>query len=193
MSKILAFAGSQRAESINKKLVTIAARAAEQAGAEVTLVDMRDYSMPLYDSDLEQAEGLPANALAFKRLLQQHDGFLIASPEYNSAFTPLLKNIIDWSSRAETPDEPKLSAFKGKVAAIMAAAPGAMGGYRGLVFLRMLLNNLGVTVLPEQLAIGDAFKAFDAQGQLIDPTQQQQVEQLGIKLTDFAGRLKMER
>ncbi len=190
MTTILAFAGSQRAQSINKKLVTIAARAAEQNGATVTLVDMRDYPMPLYDPDLEQAEGLPTHALAFKRLLQQHDGFLIASPEYNSAFTPLLKNLIDWASRAETPDEPKLSAFKGKSAAIMAAAPGAMGGYRGLVFLRMLLNNLGVTLIPEQQTIPNAYRAFDEQGQLIDPSQQKQVEDLGIRLTHWIEQFK---
>jgi NAD(P)H-dependent FMN reductase len=97
----------------------------------------------------------------------------------------LLKNVIDWASRAESDDEPPLLAYKGKMAAIMAASPGGLGGLRGLVFLRMLLANIGVTVIPEQQAIAQAHKAFSAQGHLLDTKQQQAVERLGINLTQL--------
>ncbi len=182
MRKILAFAGSARKESFNKKLVTIAAEGARQAGAEVTIIDLADYPMPLFDQDLEAEKGMPETAHAFKQLLIEHDGLLIASPEYNSAFSPLLKNAIDWASRATEENEAPLIAYKGKYAAIMATSPGGLGGLRGLVFLRMLLGNIGVTVLPDQQAVPSAFQAFDEAGGLKD-------EKLQMKITALGGEL----
>ena len=99
MTKILAFAGSARKDSLNKKLLKIAAAGAQTAGADVTLVDLADFELPLFNQDLESEQGMPEKAGEFKRLMIAHDGFLIASPEYNSAFSPLLKNTIDWASR----------------------------------------------------------------------------------------------
>ncbi len=190
MTKILAFSGSSRKQSVNQKLVKIAALAAENQGASVTVIDLLDFPMPLFNQDLEDEQGMPAKAHEFKKLLVEHDGFLVASPEYNSAFSPLLKNVIDWASRAESDDEPPLLAYRGKVASIMAASPGGLGGIRGLVFLRMLLNNIGVTVLPEQQAIPMAFKAFEENGKLADKQQQQAVEKLGLNLVNLLERLK---
>ncbi len=187
--KIVAFAGSGRKDSFNKKLVAIAAAGATEAGADVTLIDLADYPMPLFDQDLEGEDGIPESALAFKRLLIEHDALLIASPEYNSAFSPLLKNAIDWASRAESKDEPPLKAFRGKSAAILAASPGALGGLRGLVFLRMLLANLGVTVIPDQQTVAKAFQAFDAEGALADERKHKAVLALGRKLAEVAARL----
>ncbi len=189
MSKILAFAGSSRKHSFNKKLVKIAASGAKNSGAEITFVDLADYPMPIFNQDLESEQGMPDKAREFKNMLIQHDAFLIASPEYNSAFSPLLKNVIDWATRAESKDETPLVAYKGKIAAIMATSPGALGGIRGLVFLRMLLSNIGVTVIPDQIAIPQATKAFSDDGLLIDSKQQQSVIDLGRKLTHIADQL----
>src|SRR5919198_2770214 len=97
--KILAFAGSTRTESFNKKLVRVAVAGARAAGAEVTLIDLRDFPMPLYDGDLEAKEGLPANARKVKDLFLAHQGLLLSCPEYNSSITGVLKNTIDWVSR----------------------------------------------------------------------------------------------
>lgn len=188
-SKILAFAGSSRKESFNKRLLAIAVLGARDAGANVTVIDLADYEMPLFNQDLESEQGIPENALKFKRLLIEHDAFIIASPEYNSAFSPLLKNVIDWASRAESDDEPPLEAYQGKIAAILAASPGALGGLRGLVFLRMLLANIGVTVLPEQQAIPHAFKAFNDDDLLIDDRKHKAVLDLGRKLAYTVGKL----
>ena len=175
--------------SYNQKLVHIAAIGAKNAGAQVTVVNLADYPMPIYNQDLEKSEGLPPSAKVLKSLFAEHDGLLIASPEYNSAFSPLLKNALDWVSRREG-EETYQVAFRDKLAVIMAASPGALGGLRGLVFLRMLLANLGVTVLPDQLAVPQADKAFDTDGQLIDLSTQKAIIQLGEKLTETLKKLR---
>ncbi|WP_196522515.1 NADPH-dependent FMN reductase [Nostoc commune] len=186
--KILAFAGSTRIESYNKKLVKIAAAGAQAAGAEVTYVDLRDLSLPLFDEDLEAQEGLPANARTLKDLLISHQGLLIASPEYNSSLTAVLKNAIDWASRP-SPNEAPLAAFAGKVATIMSASPGALGGLRGLVHLRSILGNIKVLVLPDQIAVSKAFEAFNPDGTFKDPKQQESIEKLGEGLTKILLKL----
>lgn len=185
--KILAFAGSARTGSLNKKLVNAAAQAARDAGAEVTVLDLKDYPLPIYDGDLEDATGLPENARKLKDIFRAHQGLLIASPEYNSSVTALLKNTLDWVSRAETDDEPPLAAYKGKTAALLAASPGALGGLRGLVHLRAILGNIGVIVLPEQTAVGRAHEALalnDA-GRLADERVARQVESVAGALARF--------
>ena len=188
--KILAFAGSSRTGSYNQKLVTSAAEYARNAGASVTVVSLRDFALPLFDQDLEAAQGLPAGAKQFKALLREQDGFLIASPEYNSSFTPLLKNAIDWASRAESKDEPPLAAYRGKVAALLSASPGALGGLRGLVHLRALLGNIGVIVLPDQVAIGAAHEVFDDAGLIKDERKSAQIANLARSLTNFLVKLQ---
>ncbi|MEH2260992.1 NADPH-dependent FMN reductase [Nostoc sp.] len=188
--KILAFAGSTRIDSYNKKLVKIAAAGAKAAGAEVTYLDLRDLPLPLYDEDLEAQEGLPANARTFKDLMISHQGLLIASPEYNSSLTAVLKNAIDWASRPSPNEAPlALAAFAGKVASIMSASPGGFGGLRGLVHLRSILGNIKVLVLPNQVVVSKAYEAFNADGTLKDPKQQESIEQLGDGLTKILLKL----
>ena len=186
--KILAFAGSTREASYNKLLVKVAAAGARAAGAEVTYVDLHDLPMPLFDEDLEAREGIPDNARKLKELMVAHDGFLIASPEYNSSITPVLKNAIDWVSRP-APGEPGLVAFTDKVAVIMSTSPGGLGGLRGLVHLRSILGNINVFVLPDQKAIPQAFEAFNSNGTMKDPKQQESVENLGAKLSNVLSKL----
>lgn len=168
MTKLLFFAGSARRESLNQKLAQKAAAVAEEKGAEVTVINLKDFQMPLYDGDLEAAEGLPENAIRLKKLFVEHDGFYIASPEYNSSFSALLKNVLDWISRPHEKDEVPLSAYSGKIAAIGSIAPGSLGGLRGLVPLRMMLGNIAVHVVPNQVAISFGFDAFDDQDELKD-------------------------
>lgn len=182
--KIIAFAGATREGSLNKKLVKVAADAAIAAGAEVTLVDLRDYPMALYDGDDEAKAGLPPTAEELKKLFIESDGFIIASPEYNSGYSGVLKNTIDWISRPSKADEPGLIAFKGKYAAIMSASPGAMGGLRGLYQLRELLQNIYVTVLPTMQAVGGAMNAFDDKGALKDEKNAKAVEGIAKQLVE---------
>jgi chromate reductase, NAD(P)H dehydrogenase (quinone) len=188
MPKILAFAGSTRRDSFNKKLVQIAAQGALQAGAEATFLDLADYRLPLFDEDLEAAEGLPENVLRLKEIFIGHQGLLIASPEYNGSVTAVLKNTIDWLSRP-APGEAGLACFTGKVAAVMSTSPGALGGLRGLVHVRAILGNIGVIVLPGQVAVPKAHDAFADDGSLKDPKQQTAIQQLGHNVAMIAGKL----
>lgn len=188
--KIVAFAGSLRIGSYNKLLVNVAAEAARAAGAEVTVVDLKELNLPVFDQDIENSTGLPDGAKKFKALLRESDGFLIASPEYNSSITAALKNAIDWASRTETEDEPSVVAFRGRVAAVMAASPGALGGMRGLVTVRSILGNIGVLVLPDQVTVSKAYEAFDAEGKLKDPNKTEQVAALAKSLVELAAKRK---
>lgn len=186
--RILAFAGSAREGSFNKRLVRLAARAAEEAGGQATLLDLRDLPMPLYDGDLEAREGLPVNARRFKQALASHPGWLLACPEYNGSVTPLWKNAIDWASRSEGSEEAPLAAFRGKAAALFSASPGALGGLRGLVHVRSILGNVGVLVLPEQVALPHADTAFLPDGSLSNEKKALTVSKLAAALVDLVRR-----
>jgi len=144
---------------------------AQDAGVQVTHIDLKDFEMPLYDGDIEAQNGIPQNAKKLKQLFVEHDGFFIASPEYNSSMSPLLKNTLDWISRPHEENEASLIAFNGKFSALGAVSPGGLGGLRGLVALRMMLGNIGVTVVPSQVAVGSGFQAFDENGHLKDDGQ----------------------
>ena len=190
--RVLAFAGSARAGSFNGKLVALAAQAARELGAEVTLLDLRSLALPLYDAETEAA-GMPAGALELRRLLAQHDALLLASPEYNGFPAPLLINALDWVSRTVAADglPSGLGAMGGKVAGVMSASPGPMGGLRSLGFARQFLHNtLGMLVVPEQFALVQAGKAFDEQGALLDAKQQQVVQRVVASVLRVAGALK---
>lgn len=186
--KILAFAGSIRTGSFNKKLVRIAATGATEEGAEVTVIDLRDYPMPLYDGDLEQKEGLPQNARKLKDLMLTHNGFLISSPEYNSSISGVLKNTIDWASRQSEGEIP-LACFKDKVAGLMSASLGGLGGLRGLVHVRSILGNIGVLVIPDQMAISRAHEAFNTDGTLKDKNQEAQIKKIGANVAKILTKL----
>ena len=185
MIRILAFAGSTRHDSLNRRLIDVAASIAREAGADVTLLDLNDYPLPLYNGDLEAKEGLPDAALRLKAVFKSHDALLIASPEYNSSVPPLLKNTLDWISR-EWQGESGLLPYQNKLAAIIAASPGALGGIRMLPHLRQILNTLGVMVLPGQFSLAHADQAFDQSG-LKSP---QRLESLIQELVRTATALK---
>jgi NAD(P)H-dependent FMN reductase len=191
MEQILAFAGSTRWDSFNKKLVRVAAEAARQAGGEVTLIDLADFPLPLYDGDLEAESGQPENSQRLYELFKSHQALLLSCPEYNSSITALLKNVIDWVSRPR-PGEPELVAFTGKVAALMSASPGGFGGMRGLVHVRAILGNIGTLVIPSQVAIPKAKEAFNADGTLRDEKLVQRITKVAKELVVTTRRLNKE-
>jgi len=184
--RIVALAGSTRPASYNQALVRVAAAGAAAAGAEVTIIALADYPMPLYHQPLEAESGLPEHAARLRELFLAHHGILLASPEYNGSLTAVLKNTLDWLSRAQ-PDG--RSPFTNKVAAIMSASPGALGGLRGLVHARSVLNNLGVLVLPRQVAVPAAAHAFGADGELVDEKRAVAVRALGEQLAQTTAAL----
>lgn len=189
MPKLLILPGSARRDSVNRKLAAVAARIANEAGAEVELIDPAEFPLPLFDQDLEDAGGLPDAAKQLKAKFAAADAIVFVSPEYNSSVTPLMKNVIDWVSRSESDDEPPLSAYRGKVAGLLAASPGALGGLRGLVHLRSILGNIGVLVVPKQFALGGAFGKFDEHGALTDESAVKGVRAVIGEVVSVASKL----
>ncbi len=189
-AKILCFAGSARRDSLNKKLVQIAMQAAKQAEAEVTFIDLKDFDLPMYNGDLEAESGLPEAAVKLKEIFLNHNGLLMACPEYNSSVTGLWKNAIDWVSRP-LPGEAPLKCFSGKVAAIMSASPGQLGGLRGLVHVRAILENIQVMVITEQLSLPMAAAAFSEDGlKLVDEKKDASARKIGEKLAQVCHKLQ---
>jgi len=187
MARILILPGSARSGSLNTMLARAAVAAVERAGGVATLMNLRDLALPIYDGDLEVAEGLPAGARSLKAEFKAHHALLFCSPENNASVSALLKNAIDWVSRPDG-EESGLLPFKDKVALLTAASPGALGGLRGLRHLRDSLEALGVLVLPQTLAIPAANKAFDADGQL-EAKRQESLDSLAARLVRIADRL----
>lgn len=185
---ILAFSGSTRRGSFNDLALRVAARAAQQHGVAVNVIQLRDFAMPLYDADFETEHGLPEAARNLKQFMLAHQGFLVASPEYNSSISAVLKNAIDWASRRAEGETP-LACFKSKVVGLLSASPGALGGLRGLVHVRAIFGNLGCLVIPEQTAVSAANLAFDAHGQIIDDRVREGVEAVGAGVAILLKRL----
>jgi NAD(P)H-dependent FMN reductase len=185
--KILVLAGSARQDSVNRKVARQTVEALRDAGVEATLADLRDFPMPIYDGDLETGQGLPPAAKELKELARRHDGFAIASPEYNGSFPALLKNALDWISRPE-PGEGPLEVFRGKVAAILSASPGPGAGKRGLRHLRELLEMMMVRVVPRELAIARSGGAFDAAGRLTRDEDLSGLRELAAALAQAAAQ-----
>jgi NAD(P)H-dependent FMN reductase len=186
--KILVLAGSTREGSTNRKLARNAAEVLGNAGLEAIFADLRDYPMPLYDGDLEEASGLPPAARTLKDLARQADGFAVASPEYNGSYSAVLKNAIDWISRAEKGEAP-VSVFSGKPVGLLSASPGPGGGSRVLREMRHLFEGLRMTVMEHQVSIAKSGEAFDVEGRL---TRAADIESLGKLTEELAGAIRQK-
>ena len=188
--QLLVTSGSSRTASLNRRLAQVVAQSARATGAEVTELDLAALALPLYNGDVEAA-AMPEGAHELRRLFASHDGFIVAAPEYNAFVTPLLVNALDWASRpAADGNLPSgLAAMNGKAAGMVSASPGALGGLRGLLFLRSFLATaLGMMVVPETASIGQAHQAFDDSGALKDAKQQQAVERVVRSVLAQAAR-----
>ena len=189
--KILVFAGSIRTGSYNAQLAALATKLLALEEAEPTRISLQDFPLPVYDGDLEARSGPPAEAVKLKRMMMQHAGVLIATGEYNASVTPLLKNAIDWISRVREGTEPPLAAYRNRIFALVAASPGTLGGYRGLMAVRQALElGCGATVLPEQVAVRDAANAFDENDNLRDARTADALKALLRRLVDAARYLR---
>ncbi|MCB1149635.1 MAG: NAD(P)H-dependent oxidoreductase [Chlamydiia bacterium] len=164
-TRVLAISGSLREDSCNTKLVKEAALEAKRQGAEVMVIDLRDFPIPFYDGDLESKEGMPPHAKRLRQLMISSQAIFIATPEYNGSPSAVLKNALDWASRNEQ-GQPSREAFQGKKFAVMSASPGGGGGSRAAAHLQSILQNMGGTVVSTKVAVPSVYDAFDSQGKL---------------------------
>jgi chromate reductase len=169
--RVLVFGGALRAESTNARLASLVARLVSDAGATVDRAGMHEFDMPMYDGDMETAEGLPPGALALRDRIERNDAFVISSPEYNASVSGVLKNAIDWVSRVRP------QPFKTKHAMLVSASPSLVGGNRGLWALRVPLEHLGTRVYPDMFSLPDSYRAFAEDGTLADAGLQQRLSE----------------
>ncbi|MEW6641139.1 MAG: NAD(P)H-dependent oxidoreductase [Pseudomonadota bacterium] len=189
--KILVIPGSIRTGSFNVRLAALAAKEIALAGVEVTRISLADYALPIYDADLEAEAGVPKPAVDLKHMISQHHGVLLVSPEYNASVPPLLKNAIDWVSRVRERGEPPLQVFRSRAFAIAAASAGKFGGMRALLALRQILTlGLGVTVIPQQMALSGADHAFSDDDQLKDTRDAEALRGVVRQLIDVAQQMR---
>jgi NAD(P)H-dependent FMN reductase len=181
--KVLVFAASLRAESLNRRLAAVAARVAAGTGATVDLATMRDFDVPSYDGDVEAAQGIPAGAQELRRRLSGSDAFIVSSPEYNASMPGLLKNLIDWTSRFRP------QPFDGHHGLLLSASPSLAGGNRGLWALRMPLEHLGARIFPDMFSLAMAHKAF-ADDDFADPALKARFEKTLASFLSLAEAAK---
>jgi len=156
--KILVFSASLRAESLNTRLARLAADAIERQGAAADLASMRDFDSPSYDGDAEASDGMPPGAQALRHRIEASHGFVIASPEYNGSMPGVLKNAIDWVSRARP------QPFNERHGLLLSASPSMVGGNRGLWALRVPLEHLGARIYPDMFSLAQAHRTLDDAG-----------------------------
>lgn len=174
--RLLGLSGSLRAGSFNTQLMREAA--ARFGPAEFSEGNLR---LPLYDGDLESAEGIPAEVQTLADQIAAADAVIIASPEYNQSLTGVLKNALDWVSRVEG------KPWAGKPVAIVAAAAGRAGGARGTYALRLAMMPFGAHVLPgPEVLVAGAFREFDSEGKLITESYQKILDTLMAELRKAA-------
>ena len=189
MADFIFITGSARKESYNKKLAQTACDVALSKGVKAKFIDLGDYPMPLYHGDEEAEKGLPENAVKLKHIFASAKGIFIASPEYNSGITPLLKNTIDWLSRPDPEGKDKTNPFSDKVIVLGMASPGALGGIRAGAQVRLILTSVGCIVLPQMVSIKGAFKAFDGEGALVEDGDQNRLDTAVTHLIDKGQKL----
>jgi len=181
---LLMFAASLRKDSCNRKLINLAEEIAKNQGARVTHADFSEFSAPLYNADIQNGSGFPAEITHFTKLLQEADGLVISSPEYNYSIPGTLKNLIDWVSRISP------MPWKGCPILLMSASPSLAGGNRGLWSTRIPLEACGGFLFPDMFSLASAYVAFDDNGQLKDKALLDRFTQI---ITDFIPYASMVR
>lgn len=187
--KILVIPGSTRTGSLNAKLAAVAAHQFAQEGAEVTKLSLADFSLPIYDGDLQSKSGVPKNAVDLKRMMGTHHGVLFVTPEYNSSVPPLLKNAIDWVSRVQDAHESRGQVFRGRAFALAGASRSRLGGARAIAALRLILSACQALVIPNQLALAFAEEAYDDMDRLKNSPDIEALSAMVRQLIDVSQRL----
>lgn len=180
--RVLVLSASLRADSLNTRLAALLARLVEGTGAVADAARLADFPMPLYDGDVEAADGIPQGARSLCERLDACDAFVISSPEYNASVPGVLKNAVDWVSRVRP------QPFKDKQALLASASPSMVGGNRGLWALRVPLEHLGTRVYPDMFSLAKAHEMLQ-DGQLSDAGLQ---ERLGETVASFLSLVEAD-
>ena len=183
MTRIVGISGSLRRESYNSHLLSAAVELAP-SGSTIEVASIR--GIPLYDGDVEAAEGIPAPVQTLKDAVATADGLLIVTPEYNNSIPGVLKNAIDWLTR---PPADIRRVFAGRPVAIMGSTPGGGGTSLAQTAWLPVLRTLGTLPWFEgRLLVSTASKVFDKDGRLIDEAIRSRLEGFIKGFVEFAAR-----
>jgi NAD(P)H-dependent FMN reductase len=180
MKKILAFSGSNSSSSINRKLIESAR--ARLRTTESTLIDLRDFSAPFYSMDVEEEVGIPSAIKRLRTYFDEHDGYMIASPEHNGMIPAFFKNTMDWLSRMEG------RIFQQKPVLLMSASPGPRGGAINLANMKSIVPHWGASTVFASFSIGSFHQNFDLQqNAFVNPADE---ERLAAAVSEFERHLQ---
>jgi chromate reductase, NAD(P)H dehydrogenase (quinone) len=182
--RFLVFSASLRGDSLNTRLVELAAATVEAHGGTVDRAAMTEFDCPSYNFDIQHRDGFPPGADAFRLQLQACDGFVVSSPEYNASFPGLLKNAIDWVSRYQP------QPFNERHGLLLSASPSMAGGNRGLWALRIPLEHLGARVYPDMFSLAQAHTAFDDEGRIANAELRKRFETNIVNFMDLVEASK---
>ncbi len=158
LPRIALVSGSTRTASLHRRLAAVLADLFRSHGADAEVIDLREYTMPIYDGDLEDAEGPPRAAHELTEVLRGFDGLVFVTPEHNGGPSALLKNTIDWITRVDR------GVFAPLLIGLAAASPGSRGGATGLATMQRLAEHMRLDLAPDALSLpraGEAFAAHD--------------------------------
>lgn len=176
MTQILTLSGSIRRGSYNQQLADLMSTLLRDAGADVKEINLGDFAMPIFNEDIEKADGTPEAAMDLAKLFAEADAIFIATPEYNGSLPPLLSNTIAWLSRT------KLRPFAHATIGLGAVSGGPISGMLSLSHLRDVMMKTQSLLAPTTLSVGFADKAFDESGGLTHATPKKRAEALANEL-----------
>jgi chromate reductase, NAD(P)H dehydrogenase (quinone) len=182
--RVLVFSASLREGSLNTRLASLAAGVIEKNGGQVDIASMAEFDSPSYNADDEKQSGAPPGARELQRRLEACDAFVISSPEYNASMPGVLKNAVDWVSRARPQPFHELHAL------LMSASPSMVGGNRGLWALRVPFEHLGARVYPDMFSLAQAHRAFDASGEIANDELRERFETSIVNFMDLVEASK---
>ncbi|MEK6733608.1 MAG: NAD(P)H-dependent oxidoreductase [Pseudomonadota bacterium] len=185
--KILVFTGSIRKESINQRLAYYISKELRKLEVDVNHLDIRNFPLPLYNPDYLPEE-FPENAKKLAIIMQEHNIWIIVTPEYNYSIPSTLKNLIDFVSRSPN-NQPNRGLFPEKIIGIASASPSMLGGAKAAKQLRETLTTLGSIVIPSQANIANAYSAFDLEGNLNNELDKKAVNAVLKQLINIGSKL----
>ena len=172
---VVGLCGSLGADSATRKALKVALAGAAEAGARTTLLDLREWKLPFAGS--EQGTNEFPDVARLQETVGQAQGLIWATPEYHGSFSGVLKNTLDLLSDKE---------IRGKMVGLLGVAGGGIGAINALSHLRTVGRQLHAWVLPQQVSVASAYKAFDSDGNLLDAALEQRVREVGRDVARFA-------
>lgn len=174
--KVIGMCGSLRKGSYSRKALRIALQGAKSVGAEIQLVDLREYNLNFCDGNKDESN-YHSDVVKLRNEVKEAQGIILSTPEYHASFSGVLKNALDLMGFKE---------FEGKMLGLIGVSGGSMGAIDAINSLRTVGRALHAWVIPEQATIPAAYQAFDDSDNLIDPNLEQRVTEVGRQVARFS-------